>query len=75
MLAPETSGEADRAAILDAMRETEDFEGITGTFSFDENGDTTLIVLGGNDVNEGEFRFLGPISPDMEEMECPGAES
>jgi branched-chain amino acid transport system substrate-binding protein len=71
----ERAGKADRQAILEAMRETKDFEGITGTFGFDKNGDTTLIVLGGNDVNEGSFRFLGPISPDMTGMECPGAAS
>jgi branched-chain amino acid transport system substrate-binding protein len=70
----ERAGEADRAAILEEMRSTADFEGITGVFSFDENGDTTLTVLGSYDFAENDFQFLGPIAPDMESMECPGAD-
>ena len=35
--AAERAGEDDRQAITDALAETTDFEGVTGTFSFDEN--------------------------------------
>ena len=33
----ETAGSAEPQAITDALAETKDFEGVTGTFSFDEN--------------------------------------
>ncbi len=61
------AGSADRAAILDAMRGLEDFEGITGVFGFDENGDPTVSAMGGNLVREGEIQYIGSISPDMVE--------
>ncbi len=68
------AGEKDREAILVAMRELEDFDGITGTFGFDENGDPTITALGGNVVTEaGDFEFSGSISPIMHES-CEIAE-
>jgi branched-chain amino acid transport system substrate-binding protein len=63
----ERAGEADRGAILEAMRGLEDFEGITGTFGFNENGDPTLTAMGGNEVSGGEFVFVGEITPTMNE--------
>jgi branched-chain amino acid transport system substrate-binding protein len=65
----ERAGAMDRTAILDAMA-TGSYEGVTGTFSFDENGDPTLAFLGGNKVEEGAIVYSGPISPDMHEN-CP----
>jgi ABC-type branched-subunit amino acid transport system substrate-binding protein len=57
----------DRAKILEAMRHTKHFEGITGHFSFDENGDTDRTEMGGFLVQENRFQFIGLISADK----CP----
>lgn len=51
-------GKRDRAAILAALRETKDYQGALGTWSFDANGDTTLESLSGNVVRNGAFEFL-----------------
>jgi len=67
LYAIEQAGEADRGAILEAVRNIDEFEGITGTFGFDENGDPTLTAMGGNIVEEGEIIFQGSISPNMNE--------
>ena len=69
----ERAGTKDRGAILEAMRNTQDFQGITGVFSFDENGDPTLTALGGNIVRDGEIQYVGPISPDMYPDQCEAA--
>lgn len=62
------AGTNDRQVILQAMRDLENFDGITGSFGFDENGDPTITSLGGNVVTEdGEFEFSGSISPEMHE--------
>ncbi len=52
------AGKKDRAAITDACLKTKDFKGALGTWSFDENGDTTLKKLSGNTVHDGKFRFV-----------------
>jgi len=52
------AGKKDRAAILDAVGQTKDFQGGLGTWSFDENGDTTLRVMSGQIVRNGEFEFV-----------------
>lgn len=54
-------GKRDRAAILTALRETRDYPGALGTWSFDKNGDTTLEMLSGNIVRNGTFEFLTPL--------------
>ena len=45
----------DRAAILDAVFATKDFQGVTGTFSIDKNGDTTSTTMSGFQVKGGKF--------------------
>jgi branched-chain amino acid transport system substrate-binding protein len=66
----ERAGTNDRGAILTAMREG-NYDGITGQFNFNENGDPTLINMGGYLVENGDpTNFLGPISPDMHQS-CP----
>jgi len=60
------AGIKDRAAILEAMRQTKDFEGVTGKFSFDENGDTNRTDMGGWTVKDGKFVSTQSISPDMQ---------
>ena len=47
----------DREAVVKQIFATEDYEGVLGTWSFDENGDTTLTELSGNRVQNGEFEF------------------
>jgi branched-chain amino acid transport system substrate-binding protein len=63
----ERAGEADRGAILEAMRNTTDFEGLLGAFSFDENGDSTLAGFYGYGVEDGDFTNIGLITPTMHE--------
>jgi branched-chain amino acid transport system substrate-binding protein len=48
----------DRSGILNAVRNTKDFSGALGTWSFDENGDISLTKLSGNTVENGTFKFL-----------------
>jgi branched-chain amino acid transport system substrate-binding protein len=61
------AGVKDRAKILEALRTTKNFEGITGRFSFDENGDTDRTDMGGFQVKENKFQFVGLIGKDK----CP----
>jgi branched-chain amino acid transport system substrate-binding protein len=49
------AGVKDRAAIRDAVLATRDFEGVLGTWSFDENGDTTLTTMSGRQIKDGKF--------------------
>ncbi|MCZ7567854.1 MAG: branched-chain amino acid ABC transporter substrate-binding protein [Ardenticatenaceae bacterium] len=60
------AGEKDRAKILDAVRNTKDFDkGIADPFSFDENGDPTIFSMSGFIVRNGNFDFREVIKPDM----------
>jgi len=61
------AGAKDRAKILEALRNTKNFEGITGRFSFDNNGDTDRTDMGGFQVKDHKFQFVGLISKDK----CP----
>ena len=63
----ERAGSADRGAILEAMAALDGFEGVTGVFGFNENGDPTVSAMGGNIVRAGEIQYVGAISPDMVE--------
>jgi branched-chain amino acid transport system substrate-binding protein len=60
------SGKKDRAAILEAVRQTRDFEGVTGKFSFDENGDTDRTDMVGWAVKDGKFVYAESISATMQ---------
>jgi len=48
----------DRAAIREAVMGTKNFQGLLGTWSFDENGDTTITTMSGNVVKDGKFEFV-----------------
>jgi branched-chain amino acid transport system substrate-binding protein len=48
----------DRAAIRDAVMATKDFPGLLGTWSFDENGDTTIKTLSGSQVKNGKYEYV-----------------
>lgn len=66
MDAIERAGEKDRAKILEAVRNTKDFDkGIGEPFSFDENGDPTIFSMSGFVVKGGTFEFQEVISPKM----------
>ncbi|MBA3846170.1 MAG: branched-chain amino acid ABC transporter substrate-binding protein [Planctomycetes bacterium] len=52
------AGVKDRAAIVAAIAATRDFPGALGTWSFDENGDTSMTVMSGNTVKDGKFVFV-----------------
>lgn len=47
----------DRAAVLEALFATENREGILGTYSIDENGDTTLTDYGVHTIEDGQLVF------------------
>ena len=66
----ERAGKADRAAILEAMRATKDFEGITSTFSLDENGDSTTAFIYGYSITDGMIGNGVPVSPEMQDQGC-----
>jgi branched-chain amino acid transport system substrate-binding protein len=46
-----------RAGTLDALRATQDYEGVLGTWSFDANGDTSLTTFSGQIVKSGKIEF------------------
>jgi len=46
-----------RAAVLKAIHETKDYQGALGTWSFNEEGDTSLTAMSGNVVKDGKFQF------------------
>jgi branched-chain amino acid transport system substrate-binding protein len=52
----------DRASILAAVAATKDFKGALGTWSFDENGDTTNRTMSVNTVKDGEFSFVKAVA-------------
>lgn len=52
------AGKKDRDAIRAACLAIQDFNGVLGTWSFDENGDTTLRTMGIYTVREGKFEFV-----------------
>ncbi len=57
LLAIERAGVKDRAKILEEVSKIRNYDGLFGTWSFDENGDTTLKVISGNKVINEEFVF------------------
>ncbi len=58
------AGKKDRAAIVHAAFSIKDFPGALGTWSFDENGDTTLKKLSGSVVRNGKFEFVKLLGSD-----------
>lgn len=47
-----------RAAVVAALAATKDFDGALGRWSFDANGDTSLVTMSGNTVKGGQFQFV-----------------
>ncbi|MDO5690227.1 MAG: ABC transporter substrate-binding protein [Tissierellia bacterium] len=54
---------ADSNAIRDALAETKDFVGATGTITLDENGDATKDAVI-NKVIDGEFKYFTTVTPE-----------
>lgn len=54
-----------RAAILDAMRQTKDLPGVSGPITFDENGDPVSYVMSGFLFEDGRYNWKENISGDM----------
>src|SRR5215210_5470168 len=50
-------GEVTRETVLKEIFATEDYNGVLGTWSFDEDGDTTLTKLSVQRVENGEFEY------------------
>ena len=50
-------GEVTREAVLKEVFATEDYNGVLGTWSFDQDGDTTLTELSVQRVENGEFEY------------------
>ncbi len=54
----EADGEVpDRQAVVEQVFATQDYEGVLGTWSFDEDGDTSLTELSIQEIEDGEFRL------------------
>jgi branched-chain amino acid transport system substrate-binding protein len=53
----ERGGSTDKAEILKALFATKDRESVLGTYSIDENGDTTLTDYGVYTIEDGELTF------------------
>jgi branched-chain amino acid transport system substrate-binding protein len=53
----ERAGEANKESVLKALFETKDRESVLGSYSIDENGDTTLTDYGIYTVEDGELTF------------------
>jgi branched-chain amino acid transport system substrate-binding protein len=53
----ERSGTGEKADILTAVFDTQDRQSVLGTYSIDENGDTTLTDYGVYTVEDGELVF------------------
>ena len=53
----ERSGTGEKADILKALFETKDRDGVLGTYSIDENGDTTLTDRSLESVEDGKLTF------------------
>lgn len=52
------AGTKDRKAIRDAVFATKDFDkGVLGKWSFDANGDTTILTMSGSSIKGGKFVF------------------
>ena len=52
----------DRVEILDAMFATENFNGLLGTWSFLETGDTSLTTVSLNQIQDGTINFVEEIA-------------
>ena len=57
----------DRKAVIEQVLATQDYKGVLGTWSFDDDGDTSLTRLSIQEVEDGEFRLKRVLS--VEDMQ------
>ncbi|MDD4678399.1 MAG: branched-chain amino acid ABC transporter substrate-binding protein, partial [Tissierellia bacterium] len=57
----ERAGSTDGVAIRDALKETKDFEGVTGIINFTEEGDADKNVAVIKSVQDGQFVFIDSV--------------
>jgi branched-chain amino acid transport system substrate-binding protein len=50
-------GEVTRETVLEQVFATEDYDGVLGTWSFDDDGDTSLTELSVQQVKNGQFEY------------------
>lgn len=62
LAAIDQAGTKDRQAILDAMVNTQDFDGLLGTWTFTDTCDTPLTNMSGNQVKDGRWTFVQPLT-------------
>jgi branched-chain amino acid transport system substrate-binding protein len=53
----ERAGTSDRAEVLKALFDTKDRQSVLGTYSIDENGDTTITDYGSYTIEDGQLKF------------------
>ena len=53
----ENDGRVTREGVIRELFATSNYDGVLGTWSFDQDGDTTLTELSGQKVKNGEFEF------------------
>src|SRR5829696_6431689 len=53
----EAGGVPDRQAVVEQVFATEDYKGVLGTWSFDDEGDTTLTTLSVQEIQDAEFKL------------------
>jgi branched-chain amino acid transport system substrate-binding protein len=58
-----TAGVKDRKAIVTALANTKDFQGVLGTWGFTPNGDTNLTTYKVDQIKDGKFVFLTGVKP------------
>ncbi len=51
------AGKKDRVAVLEAMRQTKDFPGVTGVTNFDAKGDNQNAFIGIYEARQGKWEF------------------
>ncbi len=56
------STERTRDSVLAALRNMQTFDGLFGSWSFDENGDTSLALISGNVVVSGKFEYVDTLA-------------
>ncbi len=54
----ENADERTREGVLTSLKEMGDYSGILGTWSFNEDGDTTLTTISGMQVQDGAWEFV-----------------
>jgi len=55
-------GSVNRADIIKQVRNTREYPGLSGSFSFDKSGDTTVHLISGSRVQDGAFTFVKILS-------------